>query len=264
MLPIRATQILLLGVLSPWPLAGQGQEEEWTTLTVLFDNHRTHDRFQTEWGFSVLLETPENTVLFDTGSDGEVLLENMDLLEKDPRQVDVLVISHAHGDHTGGLRSLLRAGARPRIYLLEAFPEAMRRDLGGTLEVVLPEEGEEIVPGIRTTGQVGSEIPEQALVLETRNGPLLLTGCAHPGVVEMIRRAQQVAGKPVHTVLGGFHLADSDLATIREVVRGFRELGVKVVGPTHCSGSSAMTEIQTAYGGDFQGMGVGTVLKFLR
>jgi glyoxylase-like metal-dependent hydrolase (beta-lactamase superfamily II) len=125
---------LLLGTLplssfalftAPLTFGGHLQAQEAITATVLFDNFWTDDRLQTGWGYALLLETAEHTVLFDTGGDGGVLLENMRLLGKDPMAIDAVVISHAHGDHTGGLEALLDLGIEPRLYLLESFPEEM-------------------------------------------------------------------------------------------------------------------------------------------
>ena len=248
----------------PLTLGGHVQAQEGITATVLFDNFWTDDRLQTGWGYALLLETAEHTVLFDTGGDGGILLENMRLLGKDPMAIDAVVISHAHGDHTGGLEALLDLGIEPRLYLLESFPGEMTAGAVASLEVVLSERGEEIVPGIRSTGQVGGPIPEQGLVLDTRDGPVLLTGCAHPGVVEMARRAAEVAGGPVYAVLGGFHLNQASGEELRGVIEGFRELGVQRAGPTHCSGLAAMNVFQNAYAEDFQRMGVGRVLEFGR
>jgi 7,8-dihydropterin-6-yl-methyl-4-(beta-D-ribofuranosyl)aminobenzene 5'-phosphate synthase len=241
---------------------GRLKAQDAITATVLFDNFWTDDRLKTGWGYALLLETPEHTVLFDTGENGEVLLENMRLLGKDPMAIEAVVISHAHGDHTGGLEALLNLGIEPRIYLLESFPEELTVGAMASQDVVFPMPGEEIVPGIRSTGQVGRTIPEQGLVLDTRDGPVLLTGCAHPGVVEMARRAADVTGAPVHAVLGGFHLNQAPGAELARVVDGFKEMGVVKAGPTHCSGLAAMNVFQTAYGENFQRMGVGRVLEF--
>jgi 7,8-dihydropterin-6-yl-methyl-4-(beta-D-ribofuranosyl)aminobenzene 5'-phosphate synthase len=100
--------------------------------------------------------------------------------------------------------------------------------------------------------------------MDTRDGPVLLTGCAHPGVVEMARRAGEIAGGPVYAVLGGFHLNHASGEELRGVVEGFRELGVQRAGPTHCSGLTAMNMFQNVYAENFQRMGVGRVLEFGR
>jgi 7,8-dihydropterin-6-yl-methyl-4-(beta-D-ribofuranosyl)aminobenzene 5'-phosphate synthase len=262
---MRLAAILLFPLFptaAPAPRSGPMLAQGELTLTVLFDNIEADPRLQTGWGFSALLETPEHTLLFDTGADGDILLENMRLLGKDPRNIEAIVISHAHLDHTGGLRALLELGLNPRLFLLEAFPPALRGELGEGTSIVLSSRGEEVVPGVWSTGQVGTEIPEQALILETLDGPVVLTGCAHPGVVQMTRRAMDVMGGPVFEVLGGFHLGAASGETIRSVMQELMDLGVRKVGPTHCSGPQAMAIFQEGFGENYQSVGVGRVLKF--
>ncbi len=262
---------LLLVAIPLMPLAGpplEGEEgpmpdlQAELTVTILFDNFWTDDRLKSGWGFAALLETPDHTILFDTGADGVALLENLRLMGKDPAAVEAIVISHAHGDHTGGMDALLSLGIQPRVYLLGGFPAALREQVPPSVEVVLASPGQEIVPGIRTTGQVGGDIPEQALALETLDGTVVLTGCAHPGVVQMAERAMEFSPQPLHLVMGGFHLMEASGDEVGGVIEAFRRLGVKRAGPTHCTGLMAMAAFQDAYGEDFQRLGVGRVLTF--
>jgi 7,8-dihydropterin-6-yl-methyl-4-(beta-D-ribofuranosyl)aminobenzene 5'-phosphate synthase len=254
--------IPLVGILSEGEKhPGSAQQGE-ITVTILYDNFWTDDRLSTGWGFAALLETPEHTILFDTGADGEALLDNFRLMGKDPMAVEAIVISHAHGDHTGGIEALLELGLRPTVYLLPGFPAAMREEAPESVGVVLASPGQEIVPGIRSTGQVGEDIPEQALALETRAGTVVITGCAHPGVVQMAERAMEFSPQPLHLVMGGFHLMDSSGQEVEGVLREFERLGVQRAGPTHCSGLRAMASFQNAYGENFQRLGVGRVLTF--
>jgi 7,8-dihydropterin-6-yl-methyl-4-(beta-D-ribofuranosyl)aminobenzene 5'-phosphate synthase len=232
------------------------------TVTILFDNYAADDRLRTGWGFAALLETPDHTILFDTGADGEALLENFRLLGKDPTDVESVVISHAHGDHTGGLQALIDLGLRPTLYLLEGFPEEMRVQAAASMRMVETSPGQVIVPGIRTTGQIGTDIPEQALALDTQAGTVVLTGCAHPGVVQMIKGAQRVSSNPVHLVMGGFHLAGASAGELQAILAEFRSLGVEQVGATHCSGELTMTTFNAAYGESFRSLGAGRVLRF--
>lgn len=230
-------------------------------LTTLFDNYASDDRLATGWGFAALLEAGDHTILFDTGADGSALLENMRILGKDPLAVEAVVISHAHGDHTGGLQALFDLGLRPRLYLFSAFPDAFHQTVAGAAQVLEASPGQEINPGVLTTGQVGKAIPEQALVLETREGAVVLTGCAHPGAVQMAESAQAVISGPIHGILGGFHLMQASFEEIEDVIRSFREMGVKVAGPTHCSGEMAMDLFREAYGQNFIPLGSGRVLR---
>jgi len=261
---LLATVPLLALVGSSWegkshpvhPLQGE------VTVTILYDNTAADERLNIGWGFAALLETPEHTILFDTGADGEALLENFQLMGKDPMAVEAIVISHAHGDHTGGLEALLNLGLRPRLYLLSAFPQGMRDEVAGRVEMVEASPGQEIVSGIRTTGQVGTAIPEQALILETAGGTVVLTGCAHPGVIEMAERAQDLSSGPLDLVMGGFHLMEASADEVQAILGEFRRLGVRRVGATHCTGDQAVATMQAAYGENFQPLGAGRVLTF--
>ncbi|MFC1661414.1 MBL fold metallo-hydrolase [Gemmatimonadota bacterium] len=248
--------------LGPSSAKSQARAQDEITVTVLFDNLWTDDRLQTGWGFAALLETPGHTVLFDTGADGEILLENMRLMDKDPARIEAVIISHAHGDHTGGMQALFDLGIRPRLYLLPGFPQEMRDQAAESVEMIEAAPGQEIIPGVISTGQVGESIPEQALILETAEGLVVLTGCAHPGVVQMVERARELRSGTLHQVMGGFHLMNATGQEIQGVVEEFRRLQVKRAGPTHCSGLMAMTVFQSAYGEDFVRLGVGRVLRF--
>lgn len=261
---LGSTLLPLLGLSAGLEECPRSQGDPELVITILFDNYATHDRFRSGWGFSALLETGGHTVLFDTGADGQALLENMRLLDKDPMDVEAVVISHAHGDHTGGLQALLDQGVRPRLHLLRAFPADLWERAAQKTDVIRTPPGGEIVPGIRTTGRMGTEIPEQALLLDTREGIVVLTGCAHPGVVSMAERAGELADAPLHAVLGGFHLMREGPEAIQDVLQAFRRLGVRQAGPTHCSGDEAMAAFRQAYGQAYLSLGVGRVLRFAR
>ena len=238
--------------------------QEEVTVTILFDNYSADDRLGTGWGFAALIETAGHTVLFDTGADGAMLLENMRLMGKDPSAIESVVLSHAHADHTGGLQALLDMGLRPRLFLLPAFPAELKGTAAASAEVVEASPGQQIAPGIRTTGQVGEAIPEQALVLETEAGTVVVTGCAHPGVVQMVERAREVAPGRIHLVMGGFHLGEVPEAQVRTIVRRFRDMEVERAGPTHCTGDPAIALFRDEYGDRYQPIGVGRVLRFSR
>lgn len=231
-------------------------------MTVLFDNFWTDDRLQTGWGFAALLETPEHTVLFDTGADGEILMENMRLMGIDPTRIEAVIISHAHGDHFGGLQALYDAGTRPTLYLLAGFQEEMEVAAAESLEVVVSAPGQEIVPGIYTTGLVDGPVREQAIYFESAEGLVVVSGCAHPGIVQMVERVREQRPEPFYQVMGGFHMLDVDGEGLEAAVVSFQRLGVQRAGPTHCSGIVAMNTFQRVYGDNFVRLGVGRVMEF--
>ncbi len=231
------------------------------TLTVVYDNNAHDPRLQTAWGFACLIEREETTILFDTGGDGALLLSNMDILGSDPSQVDVVVLSHIHGDHVGGLSGLLDAGAHPKVYLPRSFPAGFKSQVQARAELVEVDGSMELVEGVYTTGQMGSSIIEQALVLATTRGLVVITGCAHPGIVEIVRRAKEVGGDDVYLVLGGFHLGGASQERIEPIIAAFTQMGVQKVAPCHCTGDQAIGLFREAYGQDFVQAGVGRVVQ---
>lgn len=242
---------------TPTPEPTPTVETMTVTFTVVYDNNSCDPSLQTGWGFACWVETPQGVVLFDTGGDGPTLLGNLARLGLDPVAVDVVVLSHIHGDHTGGLTGLLDAGAHPTVYVPAAFPTSFKEAVRARTNLVEVTGPMKIWPGIYTTGPVGSSIVEQALAVETKEGVVVVTGCAHPGVVEMVRRAKEATGEEVALVMGGFHLGGASQDRISEIIADLRGLGVQKVAPCHCTGDLARRMFAEAFGSDFFPAGVG-------
>ena len=192
------------------------------TFTIVYDNNAYDPALQTAWGFACLVETGAGTVLFDTGGEGPTLTGNMARLGLDAQAIDAVVLSHAHADHTGGLQSLLDMGVRPTVYVPAAFGTAFKDAVRARTELVEVTGPAEILPGVLSTGMVGSGIVEQALAVETGEGLVVVTGCAHPGVAEMVRRAREAATGEVTLVVGGFHLGGASERQVRGIIAEFR------------------------------------------
>lgn len=254
-----ATPMPATPTMQPSPTAVM--EKEKVLITVVYDNNAYDPRLQTAWGFGCVVQRGETTILFDTGGDGAILLSNMAALGLDPREIDVVVLSHIHGDHIGGLGDLLATGVRPTIYVPASFPASFKRQVRAITTLQEVDEPQEILPGIYTTGQMGNGIVEQALVIETTQGLVVITGCAHPGVANMVRRAGQIDENGVYLVLGGFHLGGASRSRIAGIITAFREMGVQKVAPCHCTGDQALTMFAAEYGDDFIRNGVGKILE---
>jgi 7,8-dihydropterin-6-yl-methyl-4-(beta-D-ribofuranosyl)aminobenzene 5'-phosphate synthase len=230
-------------------------------ITVVYDNIPYDPRLQPAWGFACQIETGEKTILFDTGGDGDRLLRNMATLGADPKSIEVIVLSHIHGDHTGGLESVLGTGAHPTVYLPRSFPSDFKSRVRAQADVVEVGGATKIADGVYTTGEMGSDIIEQALVLKTGQGLVVVTGCAHPGISEMVRRAVEMGGDEVYLVMGGFHLGGASESRIKEIAAEFQRLGVKKVAPSHCTGDNAIRLFREVYGEDFVESGAGRVIE---
>ena len=182
----------------------------------------------------------------------------MATLGLDPRAIDIVVLSHVHGDHTGGLVSLLAVNPQLNVYLPQAFPTRFKEQVRVAGAEVVPVNGPtEILPGLWSTGQMGTGIVEQALVAQTEKGLVVVTGCAHPGVDEMVTRAREVGQDEVALVVGGFHLGSASRGRVEEIIDEFRRQGVLQVAPCHCTGDQAREIFRQAYGEAFHACGVG-------
>jgi 7,8-dihydropterin-6-yl-methyl-4-(beta-D-ribofuranosyl)aminobenzene 5'-phosphate synthase len=231
------------------------------TVTYLYDNTTAAPGTKADWGFACLVETSGRRVLFDTGTKPEVLRANLAALKINAANLDALVFSHDHGDHTGGVSVL---GPRPGLptFFPASFSQATRAVFAGQqLKAVPVTAPADVVPGVMTSGQFGTAIPEQALVVDTDQGLVVIFGCAHPGVVEMLRGISRARNRPFHLVLGGFHLLQTPADRVAQIVADFKAMQVAYVGPTHCTGEAAIKAFREAYGTHFVDGGVGRVVK---
>jgi 7,8-dihydropterin-6-yl-methyl-4-(beta-D-ribofuranosyl)aminobenzene 5'-phosphate synthase len=227
-------------------------------LTVVFDNNLFDGRLQAAWGFAAWLECGERTVLFDTGGDGSLLLRNMAGLDRDPQTIDIIVLSHIHSDHTGGLEAVLAVKPDVAVYVPRAFPATLKHQVRSSGAIVVEVDGPvEILPDLWSTGQMGTSPIEQALVATTEQGLVVVTGCAHPGVDQMTARARDVGRRDIALVVGGFHLGAASRRRIEHILSEFQRLGVQAVAPCHCTGRKASQMLRQAYGGAFSASGVG-------
>ncbi|MHA1732841.1 MAG: MBL fold metallo-hydrolase [Promethearchaeota archaeon] len=193
-------------------------DQDLIRLTILVDDFDgSLPGFVRDYGLSILVEfTGGGKFLFDTGSNGDVLESNFRVHGVQPSELDAVVLSHDHFDHTGGLQWLL--GQVPD---LPVFVHARWSDLHsfkGNLvpdrnRVVVPRGGErpDIHPGVVLTGAIPARgyggIHEQACYVVTRGHSVLLTGCSHPGLVAFLAAGTRLgipSDRPL-VIAGGFH-----------------------------------------------------------
>jgi len=229
---------------------------------VLYDNTTLRPDTQAAWGFSCLVEGLDKTVLFDTGRDGDILLANMEALHVRPEAVDVVVLSHGHGDHTGGLAQFVAVNPDVTVYYpASSSVAAIGRAQAAGASLAPVDAPVSICEGLIVTSPLGSPA-ESALLIDARQGYVLVTGCAHPGIVEMVAAASDLVDGPISTVLGGFHLTSHSVGQVERIIQGLRELGVERCGPAHCTGEAATAQLKAAFGDGFVEMGVGATIVF--
>jgi len=193
--------------------------------------------FETGWGFSAVIHLPDAKVLFDCGWDGHMLTRNLARMGIHPASIDKIALSHMHWDHISGLPEIFSHStpAKPiEVYLPKVFSQRLKEEISAQALVTEIDGPCEVGPGVLSTGTLGKECKEQSLIVESAGKALVLTGCAHPGVRDIMTRAEELS-RPV-TLMGGLHGARvTDLpADLERVI------------PCHCT--QVKEEISRAFG----------------
>ncbi len=233
-------------------------------ITVVYDNVPHAPGMRTAWGFSALVDTGEERVLFDTGGDGEILLHNLARLGIAPESIDAVVLSHSHGDHTGGLEALLDRNPLVTVYVPESFGKTFEHDLRRRGTKVEPVGApRHLRANLYSTGELGESTREQALIVEAPSGLVVLTGCVHPGVEAMAQSARAYRGRKaqLQLLMGGFHLRGHSPRELERTLQALRALGVHRVAPSHCTGERAIERFREDWGEHFVPSGCGAVIE---
>ena len=208
-------------------------------MQILFDNYEVCFKCQSLWGFSAYFK--EYKLLFDTGSNGRVLLKNMQKLGVDVAEIEYLFLSHSHWDHIGGVDSIIELNPNITIFAPTSLSKFLIRDLESLVKevVICGQKPMHLFGDLYTTGLLGTEMPEQSLII---NGdkPEVITGCGHYGIDKITKVAQLFLEKDIYKVKGGFHLLRANEAKIMSVIENLKEMGVEKAEPTHCSGDLAI------------------------
>ncbi|RJP80858.1 MAG: MBL fold metallo-hydrolase [Desulfobacteraceae bacterium] len=207
-------------------------------VTIIYDNTVFRNDLQADWGFSALVETQGKRILFDTGGSGSILLANMSRLGISPREIDEVFISHAHFDHIGGLSAFLDQNHEVRVYVPRSF-----RGVKHAAEVVAVDHADELSGGIYSTGELDGI--EQSLCIETRKGIVMVAGCSHPRMENMIAAASEFG--TLYGIIGGLHGHGP------ESLKDFQ-----FICATHCT--QYQKEIMSFYPERYVAGGAGTVI----
>jgi len=218
-------------------------------------------------GFGCVIRTQELNILFDTGYQigGKILLSNMEKMNIDPKDIDIIVISHEHLDR--GLEGFLKKNPNVKVYVPGSLPYIKRivEKYGATyLEM---NEFSKIADHIYSTGSMegeyGGSILEQSLVIDTNKGLAVICGCAHPGIIKILERIKEMLpDKKFYLVMRGFHLQGSSTAELEGIIKEFKTLGVKKVAPSHCSGDNFRELSKQKFGKSYIEGGVGQIITF--
>jgi 7,8-dihydropterin-6-yl-methyl-4-(beta-D-ribofuranosyl)aminobenzene 5'-phosphate synthase len=265
-------------------------------ITILHDSFGKRPELRREWGFAALVEFGGKRILFDTGNSAGTFAQNTEALGVDLRALDFAAISHRHGDHTSGLSHLFKLDPGvtvytpdetygvfgsslpgifyPRCHSLPSYmqyydgkpPETIRH---GTpwpeAKFVWVKETTEIVPDVWLVAVV-SEVPgtremrELSLALRTSHGLVLVAGCSHPGI-ENILAASRAIEERVYCIFGGLHLVLTKEPEIRRVAKALRdEWRVERIAPGHCTGEPAFLALSETFEGKYVFAGLGDTI----
>ena len=300
-LPVVALRTLAV-LLALAPLAAahsQGVPPAPHRLTVIVDAFGDQPALHKDWGYSALIEYGGRRILFDTGNDSAAFAANVRTLGIDLTRLDAVVISHRHGDHTAGLRHVLALNPGVAVYVPndEAFggptPAAFFRQADSTLprsqryfdgavpariphgsawqsaKFVRVDSTREIAPGFRVIRNIAraapfAETPEISLVIDTGNGQVIVVGCSHPRIEQIV--ASVARDNPrVGMVVGGLHWVATPPAEIERLAVALRDQwGVQAIAPGHCTGEVGFATLRRIFGEHYTFAGLGSVVDLAR
>lgn len=266
-------------------------------ITILHDSFGKRPDLRKEWGFAALVEFRGKRILFDTGNSARTFAQNTEALKVDLRMLDFAAISHRHGDHTSGLNHLfgLNPGITvytpdetygvfgsslpgvfyPRCHSLPPYmqyydgkpPESIRHGSPWpNAKFVWIKETTEILPDVWLVAVVSDmpgtrEMRELSLAMRTPKGLVLVAGCSHPGIENILAASRSIEDR-VHCVFGGLHLVLTKEPEIQRIAKALREeWKVEQIAPGHCTGEPAFLALSEAFAGKYVFAGLGDSIE---
>ena len=249
--------------------------------TVLVDNIADNG-LSGEWGLSIYIEYNDKKILLDTGA-SDLFLKNAEKIGLSVKDVDYAVLSHAHYDHSRGMKAFFAENRKAKFYLQKnaaencyfkkwlirryiGLPKNILTDYKGRIEFIGNDytlcDGVHLIPhktpGLETIGkrenmaqktQNGWKADdfshEQSLVFETEKGLVIFNSCSHGGAHNIINEvAETFPDKKVYGLIGGFHLYNKSVTEVRSLAKKIKETGIGYVCTGHCTKNKAYGILQ--------------------
>lgn len=258
------------------------------SVTILVENTTPIPGFRGEYGFAALITVDDKSFLFDTGSE-DALLKNAAAGNVDLAQINDLVISHGHFDHTGAVIPFLQTAPGKKVYAHAGIfiPRYtvwgdFRRAIGvpfdfseierNRAQFIITNDFKEIFPNVYVTGEiprltayedvggsfyveVGERLVEDliyddmSVVINHPEGLIIVSGCAHAGIINTIDYAcRQTGQNKVRAFIGGTHLAGASEERMQETIKALRDYDVGELIVCHCTGFEATVKLRNALG----------------
>jgi 7,8-dihydropterin-6-yl-methyl-4-(beta-D-ribofuranosyl)aminobenzene 5'-phosphate synthase len=288
--PLALAVVILL-------LAGMATAETPNRVTILYDSFGKSPSVTMDWGFAALVEYGGKRILFDTGNNAKIFEHNVKALGVDLRNIDFVVISHRHADHTSGIPYLLTVNPKVPIYVPDEpwglFARGVKNDFyrkdpslpaemryygghppeileGGTpwpgANFIPVSQRTEVAPGMFILQGVSTspgtlELKELSLAIKNPQGVILIVGCSHPGIEHIVQEASAI-DPHINILFGGLHQIqkpDQEVERIAAVLHDQYKL--ERVAPGHCTGEPEFAALKRAFGDHYVYAGVGSVVN---
>lgn len=255
-------------------------------ITVLVEDSPAADpMLKNEHGISFHIEIDGHSILFDTGQSG-AFIDNAELLGVDLLNLDYVVLSHGHYDHSGGFRALCEicsgfefvtgSGFFTEKYSSKDSKHTFKGnnfnkdflEKNGITRRVIEDTVTELFPGVFTVTNFNranaDEMPssvyelydgfsfskdlftdELLLAIATPKGLVVLVGCSHPGIKNMLDTVLSAINRPLYALFGGIHLIEADEERIRSTAEYFEKSGISHLGTCHCTGENAQNKLKS-------------------
>ncbi|HOO73842.1 MAG TPA: MBL fold metallo-hydrolase [Tepiditoga sp.] len=232
------------------------------TITGIVDNYRCDTSYKRDWGFSALIRTKYNSILFDTGNNPEILENNLKIAAPDLSSIDYVFISHDDYDHTGGIEYIAKNYSVGKFIIPNLENKSLYNRITDckkdVMEITSPTSFD---MDIHSTGVMGDNKKEQSLIINTRLGNILIAGCSHMGAGTLANYVKDAFTDDIYLFIGGYHFYKLYDDVLEEKIEEIIAAEPEFLAPTHCSGEQTREYIKNRYENKYFEFGAGKIFE---